>query len=305
MELTNILARFGTVYQEGEWVGLLWREIVNKISLCYYRLGVRLEQALLLYQHAEPGMATDDVLAVRDGLCRLGLAFDFLSSAAALGTLKENGERAIRDVSADWESFSTGRVSFSSVEKRLQSLADLVREQAGPPYLHWFDLGLEIVQVEGRQIYPKPVAAGELPAEGTTRVPCPDPRWVWRDPGRLNQLLADLNIKLERLFVDIEGDDSKVEQRPNFSSQFLGWYGVEGGLRAMSMPSPPGSRLRPCFERDRQLLEWYEDERMDTFHSPAKIRDRWKEQDDEEITIDVIKKAIAKARKERHDTLNR
>ncbi|HEV3447683.1 MAG TPA: hypothetical protein VG099_23810 [Gemmataceae bacterium] len=34
-------------------------------------------------------------------------------------------------------------------------------------------------------------------------------------------------------------------------------------------------RRRPCYDRDHTWLAWYEDEETETYHRPAKIRDKW------------------------------
>lgn len=69
-----------------------------------------------------------------------------------------------------------------------------------------------------------------------------------------------------------------------------------------------GKRRRPTYERDHLWLSWYEVEGSDTFHSPAKIRDRWnREHPDEAIAggaqgRDLVKKGILLAQREQETT---
>ncbi len=59
------------------------------------------------------------------------------------------------------------------------------------------------------------------------------------------------------------------------------------------------------YARDHLWLEWYEDENAETYHKPAKIRDRWnKENPTQRIDFgnngrELVKKSIAKAKRER------
>lgn len=73
-------------------------------------------------------------------------------------------------------------------------------------------------------------------------------------------------------------------------------------------PEPPESvRRRRKYARDHLWLEWYENRKLLTFHSPAKIRDKWNAENPKQAIaegkqgIDTVKKAIALAVRERRE----
>ncbi len=118
---------------------------MDETSLAYYRLGLRLEQALLLCQHADGGMATDDVQAVRNGLGRLAVALERLFDVVSVGASKVPWENSIRIAVETWDRSSypgQDACDCSQVESILRGLEQNVREFAGPGHRRWFDLGV-------------------------------------------------------------------------------------------------------------------------------------------------------------------
>ncbi|WP_339911866.1 hypothetical protein [Symmachiella dynata] len=83
----------------------------------------------------------------------------------------------------------------------------------------------------------------------------------------------------------------------------------EGFNRNFTIPERPIQPNGKPVDRDMQFLEWYEAEGTTTYHSPAKIRDKWNnsrpkaEQISDQTTqaagIDIVKKGIRRARKRR------
>jgi hypothetical protein len=69
-------------------------------------------------------------------------------------------------------------------------------------------------------------------------------------------------------------------------------------------PTSNSKSIRRCYDRDHTWLAWYEDKNAETWHSPAKIRDRWnRENKDSQIAdatngCDLVDKGIKKAREE-------
>ena len=68
---------------------------------------------------------------------------------------------------------------------------------------------------------------------------------------------------------------------------------------------PERQSRRPCYERDHLFLKWNEAEDSPTFHSPAKIRDKWnREHPNDQIGdgrsgSDVVRKGLQAARRDR------
>jgi hypothetical protein len=53
------------------------------------------------------------------------------------------------------------------------------------------------------------------------------------------------------------------------------WQERRAGQLEVEREDRPVARKRRCYDRDYLWLKWYETEGQDTYHSPAKIRDRW------------------------------
>jgi hypothetical protein len=75
------------------------------------------------------------------------------------------------------------------------------------------------------------------------------------------------------------------------------------GVKATPLPAraaPAGSAgKRKCFDRDHTMLGWYEKITSETYHSNAKIRDRWNSDNGDCVSINTVITAIKTAKKER------
>jgi hypothetical protein len=78
-------------------------------------------------------------------------------------------------------------------------------------------------------------------------------------------------------------------------------------------PPDPSKEKRPAYDRDHLFLQWYDSEGVRTYHSHAKIRDKWKAMTKEEreeiapkaasnVTRHTVITAVKTAQKERSGT---
>jgi len=269
----------------------------------YYRMGIRLRQAHLAHAYACPTgdnrfLAAEEKLSVKHTLIRLGAAFELWSQTVDLGSTKQSGEAIIGKASEDWEATckrSYGERNESNLHVRIHELEVLCREfvlglrHQRPEHETWFQLGLEIVQVEDHQDYNKP---------GDSK-----PIWKWKNRRRLDELLAKVHAELKQLFPDLKPNDPVYDELPKDwrdSTQMRGWFRVEAGLKALITPGSANvAAPRRCYERDHEFLKLYNDKKSATYLSPAKIRDYWNSRHpNRKVTIDVVKKGIDKARQE-------
>jgi hypothetical protein len=80
-------------------------------------------------------------------------------------------------------------------------------------------------------------------------------------------------------------------------------------ISPVELPKPDSLEIqvkitRPMAERDGLWLAWYEDSNAETYHSPAKIRDRWNRDNPRRkvSSADVVKKGLDAARRDREST---
>lgn len=297
------------------------------VSVSFYRLGIRIRQALMVHDHTSRHMAIEDCRAVDHSLSRLLVAVELLSRTVPLGSLKERGEEIVREACREWQWVTLLEHDIhptSGVGARIQGLEVLYREfvasvsQQHPEYQPWFELGCEIVELYDAQPQPQRCPVDLYDAQpGPQRRPIVEsavhrrhedeqpslPQWAWQNQVRVEELLERVGIPLEQVFPELGPDDPVYARLPILPERTacVGWYRVEAGLRQLEegRQQRPEKR-RPTFERDHQFLAWYEDRQSELHGSYAKIRDHWNQlHPGLDIKYEAVKKAIQKAKRER------
>jgi hypothetical protein len=131
-----------------------------------------------------------------------------------------------------------------------------------------------------------------------------------------NEQLAGVWKWILRIGFELEPDNPTqlVVNNDSTSANKRGEPGLPGPERI----GAGACKQRPCHFRDRAWLEWHDDQNAETHHSPAKIRDKWNRMSAEErkrispkacnkigekrTGLDVVKKAVQKARKDLSST---
>jgi hypothetical protein len=121
--------------------------------------------------------------------------------------------------------------------------------------------------------------------------------------GGVKELCARLEVPLEQVSPEIESDVTCAKSLPNLPDfeYSPGWIRIEAGIEKLSalVNEKPLSK-RPKWDRDHQFLDWYDDTTSETCRSPASISKKWNAlHPDQEVSAEVAKKGISKARKER------
>jgi hypothetical protein len=230
-----------------------------------------------------------------------------------LGTLKQAGQQLIVDMRNEWQWVSIPGHEFpppSSVGQKAKGLEVLIVDflqslpTSAPSCADWFNLGLEVA----RTWYcppPHPIfrAGDEVPLVRLTS-PAARARPLWSIPVLVSELCHRLNVQQDDVLPEVEGDGPYESTLPNLPdcSYAPAWIRIEAGiarLSALARDKPAGRR--PKSDRDQLWLKSFEDETSGTtFNSLAGIRAKWNaDHPQEQVTREVVKKGIKKAREER------
>jgi hypothetical protein len=286
---------------------------VDIIQLSFFRLGARVTQAFLIHEHVRRIMASDDVEAMRHALIRLEVAYEALIRSMDLGSLKEAGQQLIGDMRDEWQWVSNpvhDIAPHASLGQKVKGLEVLIGDffqslpTRAPSYADWFNLGLELASTQYCSPFPVPIGDGDQPRL-LTRSAASRTRPEWSIPARVGELCRRLNVQQDDVLPVVEVDGPYESTLPNLlpdCSYAPAWIRIEAGIARLSTlarDKPDGRR--PKWNRDQLFLTWYEDQTSKaTFRSPAGIRDKWNADNPEEtVNVEVVKKAIAKARKDR------
>jgi len=281
---------------------------MEPVLISNYRLGIRLRQAILTYRWASGSrtrVTASSVTAVKQALGRLSAAFQRWSQCVEAGQVEKQGDQLLEKAIQEWDAVCqrpNGSRANSTLDAHLEQIEALCREFVSSrrhfqlENEHWFNLGLEIVQAEETQ--------NRAPHRKGQKAPVLKRRWTWKNVKKVAGLLRELQVSEDRLLSNTEqAEDSLGDGVPEHwlkDQRTTSWPFIEAGLQNLMAALPPHRRKpRKMYDRDHQFLKWYNDESLETYHSPAKIRDRWNQLHPKEpVTIDVVKTGIRKAKVE-------
>jgi hypothetical protein len=153
--------------------------------------------------------------------------------------------------------------------------------------------------------FPTSTVPGTL-VQGLVRLTSPAARArpLWSIPVLVSELCHRLNVQQDDVLPEVEGDGPYESTLPNLPdcSYAPAWIRIEAGiarLSALARDKPAGRR--PKSDRDQLWLKSFEDETSGTtFNSLAGIRAKCNaDHPQEQVTREVVKKGIKKAREER------
>jgi hypothetical protein len=284
----------------------------NQVSC--YRLGIRVTQVILIHEHVRGSLAPDDVAAMSQALTRLQVAYEVLTRTIDLGALKLAGQQLVSDMREVWRFVSNPEHDippYSSLDQKAKELEILFHgflqglQPPAPSYMDWFNLGLEVA----RTWYsppPSPIfrAGDEKPLVRLTR-PAAQTGSLLSIPVLVGELCHRLNVQQHDVLPEVEGDGPYEIALPNLPacSYAPAWIRIEAGMAKLSEAPDEKPSRRRTQERDHLFLAWFEDKTSNTYKSHSAIRSKWNEAHPREVvTVDVVKKAIKKARKERQSS---
>ncbi len=215
---------------------------ISLTDACFYRLGVKLGQAITLLERANRCLSPEAPLLqdVRGTIEAVTTSFDELAHDLPLSdVLTRRGHRLLRNAASDWGRWAAAAPADREVPPPargpLLALRRLVEAATdGRPKLQvWLDLGVEItrlVDATDRRPGGPQASWNSLP-------------WQWLDQGRLKALCARARIKRKHLLPCSDDDLPPFDQRSH-PHDLRHWYHIEAGVRKLIRRAKKGASLR-------------------------------------------------------------